>query len=427
MATNIPYGSPIANKLQSAGLFAANMQRNTTLNRLAGKFPQQAQAESTIRQQTSTNMPIVRCMDLQKMAGDEVEFDFINHLGGKPIMGSRNAEGYGRPMSFAQDRLRINQARYPISAGDTMTQQRTPHELRKLGRTLGEAYMNRLQDQLSLVHMAGARGFHTAPDWAVPLASDPDFAEIMVNTVRAPSRNRHLMSTGTGLERVAAAGNEISLATTDVFNADLVDALSSHLDSMSLPPPFVEFDGDKQAYDAPLRVLLCSAEQYNGFTQSPGYRTYLSNAIARGQQMGNHPLFAGGNSALWNGILLVKMPKPIRFYAGNPINWCASTSSETETTTDLVPASFGTTHAVDRAILLGGQALAEAWGKHRKTGNPFFWSEKELDHDDKLELLVGAINGRSKVRFEVDHGGEKQITDHGIIAIDTVVKLGVAG
>lgn len=53
MATNIPYGSPIANKLQSAGLFAANMQRNTTINRLTGKFPQQAQpyeyAESSQR------------------------------------------------------------------------------------------------------------------------------------------------------------------------------------------------------------------------------------------------------------------------------------------------------------------------------------------------------------------------------------------
>lgn len=427
MGTNIPYGSPLANKLQSAGLFAANMQRNTTINRLTGKFPQQPETEATIRQQTSTSMPIVRCMDLQKMAGDEVLFDFVNHLGGKPIMGSRNAEGYGKAMSFAQDRLRINQARYPISAGDTMTQQRTPHELRKLARTLGEAYMNRLQDQLSLVHMAGARGFHNNVEWAVPLASDPDFAEILVNPVRAPSKNRHLLSTGTGLERVNATGNEIGLSTTDVFNADLVDSLRAFLDTMALPPPSVEFDGDKLAADSPLRVLLCSADQFNGFTQSPGFRTYLANAISRGQQMGNHPLFTGGDTALWQNILLVKMPKPIRFYAGQPINWCQSYTSDVETTTDLVPASFGTTHAVDRAILLGGQALAEAWGKHRKTGNPFFWSEKELDHDDKLELLVGAINGRSKVRFEVDHGGEKQITDHGIIAIDTAVKLGVAG
>ena len=402
------------------------MQRNTTINRLTGKFPQQADAESVIRQQTSTSMPIVRCMDLQKMAGDEVEFDFVNHLGGKPIMGSNNAEGYGKAMSFAQDRLRINQARYPISAGDTMTQQRTPHELRKLARTLGEAYMNRLQDQLSLVHMAGARGFHNNVEWAVPLASDPDFASILVNPVRAPSRNRHFMSTGTGLETVKAAANEITMTTADVFNADLVDSLRAQLDSMALAPPAVEFDGDKLAADSPLRVLLCSAEQFASFAQSSGYRTYLSNAIARGQQAGNHPLFMGGDTALWNGILLVKMPKPIRFYAGNAINWCASTTSSAETTTDLAPASLSTTHAIDRAILLGGQALAEAWGKHRKTGNPFFWSEKELDHDDKLELLVGAVNGRSKVRFEVDHGNEKQITDNGIIAIDTVVKLGVA-
>ena len=427
MATNIPYGSPLANRLQSAGLFAANTQRNTTINRLAGKFPQQPETEETIRKQTSTSMPIVRCMDLQKMAGDEVTFDLVNHMGGKPIMGSRNAEGYGKAMSFSQDRLRINQARYPISAGDTMTQQRTPHELRKLARTLGEAYMNRLQDQLALVHMAGARGTHNNIEWAVPLASDPDFADILVNPVRAPSKNRHFLSTGTGLERVVAGGNEISIATTDLFTADVVDALRSQLDSMPLPPPAVEFDGDKLAADAPLRVLLCSAEQFSAFTQTPGYRTYLSNAIARGQQAGNHPLFMGGETALWNGILMVKMPKPIRFYAGDAINWCGSYTSETETTTDLVPAAFGTTHAVDRAILLGGQALAEAWGKHRKTGNPFFWSEKELDHDDKLELLVGAINGRSKIRFEVDHGDTKQITDHGIMVIDTAVKLGVAG
>ena len=60
MATNIPYGSPLANRLQSAGLFAANTQRNTTINRLAGKFPQQSETEATIRKQTSTSMPIVR-------------------------------------------------------------------------------------------------------------------------------------------------------------------------------------------------------------------------------------------------------------------------------------------------------------------------------------------------------------------------------
>lgn len=422
--TTIPYGSPTAIKLQSIGLFTANMQRNTTLNRLTGKFPQQADTESTIRNQSSNEMPIVRCMDLQKTAGDEVSFDLIQPLGGKPIMGSRMAEGRGQSMSFVQDRLRINQARYPISAGDTMTQQRTPHELRKLARALGESYMNRLSDQLILAHLAGARGYHNNIEWALPLASDPDFAEICVNPIKAPTKNRHFMSTGSGIETVKAAANEITIASTDVMNTDLIDALRTTMDGMAVPPPPVIFEGDKMASDSPLRVLLVSSEQYTSILQSNSgqFRTFQANAMARSQQAGQNPLFTG-EAGLWNGILIVKMPRPIRFYAGNPINWCQSYTSETETTTDLVPAAFGTTYAVDRALLLGGQALAEAWGKHTKSGFPFFFSEKELDHGDKLEILLGAINGRSKIRFEIDHGDSKQFTDHGVIAIDTAVRL----
>lgn len=422
MATNIPYGSAQAVTLQSAGLFAANMQRNTVLNRLAGKLPQQSDAEQTIRKQSSNELPIMRCMDLTKMAGDEVTFDLINPMGGKPIMGANMAEGHGRSMSFSQDRLRINQARYPISAGDTMTQQRTPHQLRKLARAMGQSYMDRLADQLTLVHMAGARGFHDNIEWVVPKANDADFASIAINSVKAPTKNRHFMSTGTGIEIIKASGNEITLATTDVMNADVVDGIRTVLDSMALPPPPVVFEGDKMAGDAPLRVLLVSSEQYTAFVKSTNFRTLQANAMARAQTAGMNPLFMG-EAGIWNGILIVKMPKPIRFYSGDSLRWCASYTTETETATDLVPASFSTSYAVDRAILLGGQALAEAWGKHVKSGVPYFWSEKELDHGDKLELLVGAINGRSKVRFLIDHGDEQQYTDHGVIAIDTVVAL----
>lgn len=425
--TTIPYGSPQAITLQSAGLFAANMQRNTTMNRLTGKLPQQANAEATIRRQSSTEMPIVRCMDLQKMAGDEITFDLINPMGGVPIMGSEYAEGRGQAMSFSQDRLRINQARYPISAGDTMTQQRTPHELRKLARALGQNYMDRYCDQSILVHMAGARGSHNNIEWAVPVASHPKFAEIMVNPVKAPTKNRHYMSTGSGIEGFNVTGGEVALASTDVLNMDVVDAIRTHVDSMPLPPPPVIFEGDKAAMDAPLRVLLVSSEQYTGFVQSSNFRQLQASAMARAQQAGMNPLFLG-EAGLWNGILIVKMPKPIRFYSGDTIRYCDSFTTEVETTC-VVPAALGAAgFAIDRAILLGGQAVAEAFGKHRKTGNPYFWSEKELDHDDKLEVLCGAIKGLSKIRFAIDHGeGVKQVTDYGIQVIDTVVKLGPSG
>ena len=420
--TVIPYGAPQAVQVQSAGLFAASMQRPTTLNRLTGKLPQQSDAEGSLRFQSGNEMPIVRCMDLAKGAGDEVTFDLINPMGGKPIMGERYAEGKGDRMDFSQDSLRVNQTRKPISAGGTMTQKRTPHQLRSLARALGHNYMTRLEDQLKLVHLAGARGFANDVEWAVPLASDPDFADICVNTIKAPTRNRHFMSTGSGIEQIAAAGNEISIATTDVMNIDLVDALRTKLDSMPLPPPPVRFEGDQMSQDAPMRVLLCSSEQYTSLVRSTNFRTFQANAMARANMAKQNPLFMG-EAGLWNGILIVKMPKPIRFYAGNQLKWCPSKTANTETTTDVVPAAFGTSYAVDRALLLGGQALAEAYGKARQTGNPYFWSEKELDHGDKLEILLGMIAGCSKIQFQIDHGDAKEYTDFGVMAIDTAVAL----
>jgi N4-gp56 family major capsid protein len=421
--TSLPYGSDQAIRIQSAGLFAACMQRNTTLNRLTGPMPLQSDAESNMRVQSSNKYPIVLCKDLSKTAGDEITFDLINPLGGKPIMGGQNAEGLGRALSFSQDSLRINQTRYPVSAGDAMTQQRTKWQLRSLARTAAEEYMNRLMDQISLVHLAGARGFHNNIEWAVPLASDADFTSIMINAVKAPTKNRHYMSTGSGIEPIAAGSNDITIATTDVLNADVVDGIRTLVDSMPLPPSPVIFEGDKMASDSPLRVLLVSSENYTSFVQSTNFRTLQAQAMARSQTAGGNPIFQG-DAGIWNGILIVKMPKPIRFYAGDPIYWCESYLTETETKTDCVPDSFSTTHAVDRSILLGGQALATALGMNNKTGNPFFWSEKELDHGDKLEILIGAMNGSSKIRFDQDFGIDgKRFTDQGVIAIDSAVKI----
>ena len=144
--------------------------------------------------------------------------------------------------------------------------------------------------------------------------------------------------------------------------------------------------------------------------------------LARASKAGNHPLFLG-EVGLWNGVLIMKMPKPIRFYSGDTIMYCAANDTETETACT-VPAAFGTTHAVDRALLLGGQALAQAFASSKHGGMPFFWKEKGWDHDDKMELLIGAIQGLAKVRWLVNQGnGDKHYTDHGVIAIDTAVPI----
>ena len=424
MATNThaAYGDKTNMVQQAVGLFATHMQRNTTLNRLTGAMPKgSAGAESTLRKQTSASMPIVRCQDLSKQQGDEVTFHLLNPVGAKPIMGSHNAEGRGVGIGISEDKLRVNQARFPVNLGDAMSTIRSPVEFRKLGRPIAQSLMDRYIDQSLLTHLAGARGFHNNIEWVVPTTADADFAEILVNPVKAPTKNRHFVADSGAIKPFAVNAGEVDLTTADVLNMGVVDSIRTVMEQIALPPPPVIFEGDKAATDSPLRVLLVSPAQYSGFATDASFRQLQASAIARANQANQHPLFLG-EAGLWNGILIVKMPKPIRFYAGDTIKYCADYTSETESGV-VVPSSFGTTFAVDRAILLGGQAVAEALAASDKSGIPFFWSEKELDHGDKVELLLGAIRGVSKIRFEVDTGSEKQFTDYGTVAIDTAVPI----
>ncbi|HRG71448.1 MAG TPA: DUF4043 family protein, partial [Thauera aminoaromatica] len=66
--------------------------------------------------------------------------------------------------------------------------------------------------------------------------------------------------------------------------------------------------------------------------------------------------------------------------------------------------------------------VAQALAAARMSGVPFFWSEKELDHGDKVELLIGAIRGVSKIRFAVKQDDVDTITDYGVVVVDSTVK-----
>lgn len=424
--THAPAGAATNMVEQAVGLFATHMQRNSTFNRLQGKMPKgEAGAEATLRKQTTQHMPIVTCQDLSKGRGDEVTFHLLNPMSAKPIMGSEMAEGRGTGMKISEDKLRVQQARFPVSLGDQMTEIRSPADYRRLGRPVAQNLMDRYVDQSLLVHMAGARGYHNNIEWVVPTDADPDFAKIMVNPVKAPSKNRHYLVDGSGVQSFNVSTGDVDISTGDIFKMDTVDAMRTVLDQIPLPPPIVKFEGDDAAEDDPLRVWLLSPAQYNKFAADPSFRAFQANALARAGMAKNHPLFRA-NAGLWNNFLLIKMPRPIRFYAGDTVKYCGSHTSATESSA-LVPSGFGSTFAIDRSIILGGQAVAQALAASRHSGIPFFWKEKDLDHDDKAELLIGTIRGVSKVRFEVDTGVGTEITDYGVTVVDSAVPILGAG
>ena len=425
MAT-IPFGSPLSLTLQSKAIFAATQQKLTKISQMSEPFPTAKDARKKIKLQTSSHYPVVVCKDLTKSPGEEITFDLINPMNGVPIMGDAYAEGKGQKMTFSQDRLRINQARFPIFAGSTMDQQRTTHDLQKLARAQAEIYMPKLEDQLSMVHMAGARGFHTNIEWNVPLAEDASFTEVCVNAVKAPTRNRHFRATTDGIESFAGAATGPGpggFLNTGRMSLDVIEAVGQHIDSMALPIAPCKFRGDTMAADNPLRVLWVTPNQYTDIRRDGNFRQLQSQALARASKAGGSPIFTG-DVGLWDNTLIMKYNKPIRFYEGDEMKWCGSVTTEDETATDLVIDGAETNFGVDRAILIGAQALAHAYGGYKKTASPYFWSEKELDHDDKMEFLIGMIAGMSKMRFLIDHGGAApEYTDNGIMVIDTIVDL----
>ena len=420
--TNAAYGDRTNMIKQAVGLFATHMQRSGIMNLLAGKMPAgEAGAEATLRKQTDSHMPIVRVQDLGKKTGDELTFNLLNPVGAYPIMGSNYAEGRGTGLSLSEARLRVNQARFPVDLGNVMTQIRSPFDLRKLGRPVAQSLMDSYKDQSLLVHLCGARGFHNNIEWRIPLADHANFKEIMVNPVKAPTKNRHFTADAAGVASFTVTAGAVNIATTDMLTLDTVDAMKTVLDQIALPPTMIKVAGDRSAEDSPLRVWLMSPAQYNKFAADPNFRQFQSAALARASNANSHPLFQG-DVGLWNGFIIRRMPRPIRFYAGDTIQYCASFDSEIETAAT-VPASFGNKFAVDRSIILGGQALAEALAASEHSGVPFFWSEKELDHGDKWELLIGTIHGMSKIRFDVDTGIRREFTDYGVVTVDTAVPI----
>lgn len=423
--SHAPYGDKKNMVQQAAGLFATHLKRNNKLSRMVGKMPKgESSVAATLKKQTTSDLPIVRCMDLGVGTGDEVTFHVVNPFGAIPIMGSNYAEGRGTGLSLGEDRLRVNQARIPVNLGDAMTTIRSPANFRKLGRPVAQSTMDRYCDQSFIMHAAGARGNVFDLTWCIPLESDPRFNEVAVNRVKAPTKNRHFVADGDGVNGFRANAGEMDITSTDVLSMSVVDSLRSVMDEMVMPPPIVKFEGDEAADDDPLRLLLVTPAQYNQFAADPNFRSMQASALARASNAKQHPIFKG-EVGLWNNFLIIKQNIPIRFFAGNEVAYCAQYDSEAESRV-IVPESFGTQFAVDRAILLGGQAVGEALARSDRSGIPFFWSEKEMDHGDKVELLIGAIRGVSKFRFAINTGERTEFTDYGAAVLDTVVPLNAA-
>lgn len=424
MQTNIPAGSPLANKVYGAAVFAATQRQPTLQNRLTGPAPKQSDAEAKLKGQTSPDMPFVRVTDLSKTAGDKVTVDLFNVTGGRPIMGDRNAEGMGQKLSSSTQEISIDNATYVVDAGGRMSQQRTLHQLRGIAMANTRGWWNRFHDQSNLVHLAGARGSQGGIDWVVPLQSDPEFSEIMINPVKAPTYNRHFVADA--LTIVQGGAQLAAIDTTDVFALEHLDALATLIADSEYKLQPVKLPDDPAADDEPMYVMLVTHRMWNSIlTNSTNqvYRTFLQNAWNRASYGSKHPLFTG-ETGMWRNIVVKKMDRAIRFAGGASVNIITAANRYTATESAINVAALDATHAVDRGLLLGAQALAHVYGRNQSSDTYMSWLERKYNFERNLEVAAECMHGKSKLRFDYPDGaGNNEPTDHGVIVLDVAVAL----
>lgn len=404
MPTNVPIGSALAVKLYSVALFAEAQRKHSFKNNMTGPAPKQPKAEKLLRSQTSSDYPFVVIRDLQKGQGEQVSIDLFNVVNIRPTMGDRKLTGRLGSLSFSSMDIRVDQSRFGVDTGGRMTQHRTVHNLRGVSKANLVGLNARFEDQLSLIHVAGARGFQNDNDWVIPLESDPEFTEIVVNAITPPTYSRRF---------VAGGGDSINdIGTSDFLTLQEIDRLRAILDDMPFPLQPIRLAGDPGADENPLYCLYVSSRQWHHLqtsTAAGNWRTFVQNAWERAKTFtkgGAHPLFTG-MPGMWNGILVKKINRAIRWAAADVCDEYDSAG---------VIQNTAAPQPVDRAVLMGAQALGIAYGKHGGSGTHYSWHEELTDHDNVLEVSTACINGYAKVIFTDSEG---VVNDHGVMVLDS--------
>lgn len=410
--TVVSQGDALARKIFSVGLFSEAVRKASFTRNMIGPTPKQAQAGAKARKrsmQSSPAMPIVQITDLSSTAGDQVSVDMFGMMTGRVIMGDKKATGRGEPLKSSSQNIFINQHRKVADPGGRMTQKRTVHDLRMVSRDNLSEWFARYFDQQCLVHLAGGRGTENTIDWLIPLASDPEFIEQMVNPVTPPTRNRRF------LVGDATGAHEIEVA--DVLKLVEIDKARAIIDEMPLPPSPIRMPkmmpnggmGEPMDDQDPLFLLLLTSRQWHYLQIATGestWRNYVAQATAR-YAINRHPLFLG-QTAVWNNFLIKKVNRAVRWGPGHNVpayNAAGAIVNET------VSAGIH----VDRALIVGGQALALAWGDSGMM-YPSKWVEEESDGENALEIFGSMMFGKAKLQF---NGTDNVDTDFGVITLDS--------
>lgn len=363
--TIVGVGDPKAIKKFSAAL-AVDVGRESYFNRKMMGEGEKAQT------------PLQNLRDLEKDAGDQISFDLVLQLRGRPTSGDAILRGNEEDLKFYTDNLYIDQQRHGVNTGGKMSRKRTIHDMRDIARTRQSEYWARLFDETIFCYLSGARGVNA--DFIEPTT----FTGYAGNTFVAPD-NLHILYGG-------SATSKASLTNTDKFSLGLIDRAVARAKTMgrgsagvpAIQP--VKIDGEEHYV-----IVMHPYQEYDLRAASGSTWIDIQKAAAAAEGR-NNPLFKGG-LGMYNNVILHEHNAVINFN----------------------DYGAGSNVTAGRALFLGRQAGVVAFGSAGNSNMRFDWNEEMEDRGNQLVVTTGTIFGVKKTAFTIDGTSR----DFGVIALDT--------
>ena len=325
--------------------------------------------------------PIQVITDLEKDAGLEVTVDLLMPMSMEPVVQAK-LEGKGAPLKYFTDKLRIDQVRGAVGAGDRVTSKATLRNLREDAKIVMKDWWARLQDELHFIYLSGGFGNYGGTGYLWTAAN----AMFSVNAITAPD-SQHIMYGGDATAKA-------DVGTNDGFDLRLIDRAVAKAETMggdgsnelSMVP--VNVDG-KKCY-----VVLCHTFQYDAMKANASTGQWLDIQKAAAAASGSNALLFKNSGGMYADCVIHKHRNVMRFndYGGASVK-------------------------AARALFLGSQAGELAYGSSGGSGTRYRWTEVMADHEDQVEIGTHCIMGVKKSTYKSKDGSVTR--DFGVIALDT--------
>lgn len=359
--TTIPWGDPKAVKHWSAKLHRDVNADGYFTRKFVGK-----DANNIVHEKT----------ELEKEAGDVIQFDLEARLKGALIEGDEVAEGKESVLRHYSDTVTIDQARHSVSAGGRMSRQRTVHNIRQSCATQLRNYWKQVFDEIFFYYLSGDRG--TGHSDIFPLS----WTGRAQNALRAPDAAHNLFG-----------GDATSLATlvaADKMSRDLIeraDVRASNItkyfpDAVNMYP--LSVDGEDRF------VVIMSPEQAYDMRAGVGTGDWFDIQKALATAQGNNNALVKGGLGMINNTILHSHRNVVTRNDGGA----------------------GSDVDVAEALMCGRQAGCIAYAS--SDGRRMSWVEEMKDYKNNPTIAAGYIFGVSKSRFNN--------RDFGVIRLDTAAK-----